>query len=219
MINEKSEQVYSSTRQEMTQFLPSEYSKVLEIGCNVGNFRQFLNKPCQYWGIEPFEEAANIAKTKIDKILVGFYDNVINEIPNNYFDLVIANDVIEHMEQPWNFLKSIKEKMTEKASLVLSIPNVRYYNNLKNLLFYKDWEYVDAGILDITHLRFFTEKSIIRLLNENGYQIEKMQGINPIRVRKRRLPLYLLAKFIFGADIKFLQFGVKVTNHKSLVSV
>jgi len=220
MINEKSEQVYFDyMRPEMVQFLPSEYSKVLEIGCNVGNFRQFLSKPCQYWGIEPFEEAANIAKTKMDKVLVGFYDNVENEIPDNYFDLVIANDVIEHMEQPWNFLKSIKEKMTEKASLVLSIPNVRYYVNLKNLLLYKDWKYEDSGILDITHLRFFTKKSIIRLLNEQGYQIEKMQGINPIMVRKRHLPFYLLAKFIFGADIEFLQFGVKVIKHNPLIFV
>ena len=209
MINDKSEQVYSnSTRPEMTQFLPSEYSKVLEIGCNVGNFRQFLSKPCQYWGIEPFEEAANIAKTKIDKILVGFYDNVIDEIPNNYFDLVIANDVIEHMEQPWNFLKSIKEKMTEKASLVLSIPNVRYFYNLKGLLLYKDWKYVDAGILDITHLRFFTEKSIIRLLNENGFEIEMIKGINSMKIMKRHLLKHWFIQFIFGTDIKFLQFGV-----------
>jgi len=210
MINDKSEQVYSnSTRPEMIQFLPNEYSKVLEIGCNVGNFRQFLSKSCQYWGIEPFKEAANIAKTKMDKVLVGFYDNVINEIPDNYFDLVIANDVIEHMEQPWNFLKSIKTKMTEKASLVLSVPNVRYYYNLKNLLFYKDWEYVDTGILDITHLRFFTEKSIIRLLNENGFEIEMMKGINSMKTMRRHLPKHRFIQFVFGADIKYLQFGVR----------
>jgi 2-polyprenyl-3-methyl-5-hydroxy-6-metoxy-1,4-benzoquinol methylase len=214
MINDKSEQVYSShMRAEMVQFLPSEYSKVLEIGCNVGNFRRFLSKPCQYWGIEPFEEAANIAKTKMDKILVGFYDNVINEIPDNYFDLVIANDIIEHMEQPWNFLKSIKKKMAEKASLVLSVPNVRYYDNLKNLLFYKDWKYVDAGILDITHLRFFTEKSIIRLLNENGFEIEMMKGINSMKIMRRHLPKHWFIQFVFGADIKFLQFGMRVKKY------
>jgi len=114
----------------MVQFLPSEYSKVLEIGCNVGNFREFVSKPCEYWGIEPFEEAANVAKTKMDKGLVGFYDKVADEVPDNYFDLVIACDVLEHMEQPWNFLQSIKRKMTAKSSIVLSIPNVRYYDNL-----------------------------------------------------------------------------------------
>jgi len=210
MISEKHAQIYSnSKRPEMVEFLPSKYSTVLEIGCNVGNFVQFVNKPCEYWGIEPYEEAANIAKNQMNKVLVGFYDNIVNEIPNNYFDLVIANDVVEHLEQPWNFLQSIKKKLTVNASIVLSIPNVRYYWNLKELLFHKDWKYVDSGILDITHLRFFTEKSIFRLLNENGFEIEKMKGINTINVGIQHLSKYLLAKFFFGADIKFCHFGLR----------
>jgi 2-polyprenyl-3-methyl-5-hydroxy-6-metoxy-1,4-benzoquinol methylase len=208
MINEKSKLVYSPwIRPEMLDFLPNEYSRVLEIGCNVGNFRQFLNKHCEYWGVEPFKEAADIAKTKMNKVLVGFYDKVVNEIPDNYFDLIIANDVIEHMEQPWNFLQSIKKKMAANASIVLSIPNVRYFWNLKELLYKRDWEYKDCGILDITHLRFFTKKSIIRLLNDNGFEIEKMEGIKPAKVKKRHLPIYWLLKFIFGYDIEFMQFG------------
>jgi 2-polyprenyl-3-methyl-5-hydroxy-6-metoxy-1,4-benzoquinol methylase len=210
MISEKSEQVYFGyVRPEMVQFLPNEYSKVLEIGCNVGNFRQFVSKQCEYWGVETFEEAANVAKTKMDKVLVGFYDKVADEIPDNYFDLVIANDVIEHMEEPWDFLQSIKKKMTVNAFIVLSIPNVRYYDNLKKLLIHKDWKYEDCGILDITHLRFFTEKSIIRLMNENEFEIEMMKGIKPIKIRKRHLPIYWFAKIILGTDIKFLQFGVR----------
>ena len=211
MISELSEQTYfDCMRPEMVQFLPGEYSKILEIGCNVGNFRQLCPKPCEYWGVEPFEKAAEIAKTKLDKVLAGFYNEVENQIPDNHFDLIIANDVIEHIEQPWDFLQSLKKKMTENASLVLSIPNVRYYGNLRELLHEKDWEYKNTGILDITHLRFFTEKSIIRLLNENGFEIEKMQGINPVEVRKRNLPKYWLIKFVFGKDIEFLQFGVRV---------
>jgi 2-polyprenyl-3-methyl-5-hydroxy-6-metoxy-1,4-benzoquinol methylase len=210
MISEQSEQAYfAHMRQEMVQFLPNEYFKVLEIGCNVGNFRQYADKSCEYWGIEPFEQVAEIAKNKMDRVLVGFYDRVANNIPDNYFDLIIANDVIEHMEQPWNFLKSIKEKMTENASLVLSIPNARHYENLKELLFDKDWKYKDAGILDVTHLRFFTEKSIIRLLNENGFEIKKMKGINPLKAIKRLLPTYWLLRLTLGSDIRFLQFGIR----------
>jgi len=214
MINEKSEKIYaaaeSSKRPEMVQFLPSEYSKVLEVGCNVGKFAAVVkDKPCEYWGIEPFEEAAKVAKTKMDKVSVGFYDDIANEIPDNYFDLVIANDLIEHLEQPWNFLRSIKRKMTVNSSIVISIPNVRYYWNLRELLFCKDWKYVDCGILDITHLRFFTEKSIIRLLNENGFEIEMMKGINSVKIGRRHLPKYWIAKFLWGTDIEFLQFGLR----------
>ncbi|MDR3002298.1 MAG: class I SAM-dependent methyltransferase [Fibromonadaceae bacterium] len=215
MINEQSQQFYtgtSSARSEMIQFLPKKYSKVLEIGCNVGNFRQYVSESCEYWGVEPFKEAADIAKAKMDKVLIGFYDQVADEIPNNHFDLIIANDVIEHMEQPWTFLQSIKKKMAKNASIVLSIPNVRYYNNLKELLYEKDWKYKDWGILDITHLRFFTEKSIVRLFTENDFEITKMKGVNSLSIRKRYLRSYckyLLHKFVLGSDIDFLHFGVR----------
>jgi len=211
MINEKSEFVYfhQSVRTDMLEFLPSEYSKVLDVGCCNGSFKQALNKSAECWGVEPFEKAAEIAKTKMDKVLMGSYDDVEKEIPDNYFDLILAFDVIEHMEQPWNFLQSIKKKMTKNASIILSIPNVRWIYNLKELLYKKDWKYKDEGILDITHLRFFTEKSIVRLLNENGFEIEKMKGINPVKVKKWKSPLFCLFKFIFGSDIEFLHFGVR----------
>lgn len=212
MINKQEEVYFHSMRPEMVPFLPNEYSKILEIGCNVGNFRQHISKPCEYWGVEPFEKAAEIAKTKLDKVLVGSYNEIENQIPDNYFDLVVANDVIEHMEQPWDFLQAIKKKMTANASIALSIPNVRYFWNLKELLYNKDWKYKDAGILDITHLRFFTKKSIVRLLSENGFEIKKMEGINPVRVRKRFLAIYWvywLIKLILGLDIEFLQFGIR----------
>ena len=214
MIHERGELVYDapSHRTEMLDFLPDDYSRILEIGCYDGTFRQYLNKPCEYWGVEPLKEVADIAKTKMDKVLVDFYDRVANEIPDNYFDLIVVNDVIEHIENPWAFLQSIKKKMTANASIVLSIPNVRYYSNLKELLYLKDWEYKDAGILDITHLRFFTEKSIVRLLNECGFKIEKMEGINPIKtvISNFRFPVvYWLFKLFIGSDIKYLQFGVR----------
>jgi 2-polyprenyl-3-methyl-5-hydroxy-6-metoxy-1,4-benzoquinol methylase len=156
-----------------------------------------------------------IAKTKLDKVLIGLYNEVENQIPDDYFDLIIANDVIEHIEQPLNFLQSIKKKMTGNAKIILSIPNIRYYENLKELLIKKDFEYKDCGILDITHLRFFTEKSIIRLLSESGLEIEKMLGINPVKIRRRNLPIYWLVKSIFGKDIEFLQFGMRVKQISS----
>jgi 2-polyprenyl-3-methyl-5-hydroxy-6-metoxy-1,4-benzoquinol methylase len=213
MINEKGHLIYSqAVRQDMLDFLPNEYSRVLEVGCNVGNFRQFLSSAVEYWGVEPLKEAADVAKTKMDKTLVGFYDDVANEIPNKHFDLIVANDVVEHMEQPWNFLESIKNKMTTNASIVLSIPNVRHYSNLRGLLYEKDWKYEESGILDITHLRFFTMKSIVRLLEESGFEVEKIEGINQLKIRKRFIRsycVYELHKLIIGSDIEFMQFGVR----------
>jgi len=210
MINDQSQQLYSnSKRPEMVSFLPSEYTNVLEIGCNTGNFRQYASESCEYWGVEPYDKAAKIAKTKLNKVLVGLYSEVEGQLPDNNFDLIIANDVIEHMEAPWGFLQSIKNKMTKNGSLVLSIPNVRYYENLKKLLVGKDWKYEDCGVLDVTHLRFFTEKSVLRLLDENGFKIEEIRGINPKEIKKRNFIRHQFIKFIFGDDIDFLQFGVR----------
>ena len=209
-INEQSELTYSQfVRTDMLYFVPEEYSRILEIGCHVGSFRQFFSKPCEYWGVEPFKEAAAIAQTKLDKVLVNFYDKVADRIPDNYFNLIIANDVIEHMENPWEFLQSIKKKMTANASIILSVPNVRFFGNLKEVLIDKDWEYKNEGILDKTHLRFFTQKSLVRMLKGNGFEIEKMEKMNPLSVRKRHLLYYWLFRFMFGSDIKFVHIGVK----------
>lgn len=209
-------------RTDMCHFLPNQYSKVLEIGCGAGNFRQFLNAPCEYWGIEPSQYEADIAKTKLDKVFDDFYDNVVNELPNVFFDLVIANDVIEHMQQPCEFLQSIKTKMTENAFIILSVPNVRYYNNLNELLFKKDWRYRDSGVLDKTHLRFFTKKSFERLICENGFEIEEIKGMNSLCnkgllswIQKHVKIKYSACKIAFGSDIDFLQWGVRAKKKQS----
>lgn len=151
---------YNYTRKDVVPLLPENYSVVLEIGCGTANFRENLKSDIEYWGIEPEKNMAMIAREKSYRILVGKYDDVYRKLPDNYFDLIICNDVIEHMADYDFFLQSVKRKMVKGSYIVASIPNVRYLNNLINLLIKKDWVYTDSGILDRTHLKFFTEKSI-----------------------------------------------------------
>jgi 2-polyprenyl-3-methyl-5-hydroxy-6-metoxy-1,4-benzoquinol methylase len=200
----------------MTPLLPKHYSRVLEIGCGEGNFRGQLNQECEYWGVEPFEASAKVASKKLDKVLIGTYQYVLKQLPKDYFDLVICNDVIEHMIDHDEFLQSITKNLKKEAYLVGSIPNVRYISNLFEILIKKDWRYKNAGIIDKTHLRFFTEKSLKRTIKENGFVIEQFQGINPylagsisIKGLLRRC-LYCFAILIFGQDVKFLQFGIRI---------
>ena len=203
---------YLGYRKEMKPLLPESYTRVLEIGCGEGNFRQNLKHKHEYWGVEPAESAASKAKDKLDKVLVGIYESVVDQIPDNYFDLVICNDVIEHMVDHEAFLRSIKSKMTTNGCLVASIPNVRFIENLAELLFQRDWRYREAGILDRTHLRFFTERSVVRSVLENGFVIDKKIGINRYKGYRAyfglmRIP-YFLALLILGRDIRYLQFGI-----------
>ena len=203
---------YQANRKEVATFLPDNYTKVLEIGCADGGFKNNLSSPCEYWGVEPVSEIATLAIEKLDKVLVGIYDDVLNDLPDNYFDLVICNDVIEHMVDHDAFYTSIKQKVVSGGSLVGSLPNVRFLPNLYELLRWKDWEYKDEGILDRTHLRFFTEKSIKRNFENHAFEIEKFSGINGRKYtwkNKSGIVMNLL-KIVLGSDTEFLQFGFRV---------
>jgi 2-polyprenyl-3-methyl-5-hydroxy-6-metoxy-1,4-benzoquinol methylase len=129
---------YQNRRLEVVSLLPDKYTKVLEIGCGEGNFRTNLNNPHEYWGVDPAERATNIAKEKLDKVLLGFYNEIADQIPDNYFDLIICLDVIEHIENTNIFLSQIAQKMISGGCIVFSIPNVRYFDNILELLLLKD---------------------------------------------------------------------------------
>jgi len=202
----------------MVWFLPSLYGTVIDIGCGEGIFTNNLKAKCEVWGVEPNKIAANVASKRMQKILIGKYSEVENQIPERYFDLVICNDVIEHLEDVDSFLNSINKKMKEGAFLVGSVPNVRFYGNLKSLLINLDWEYVESGILDKDHLRFFTERSLRRFLERHGFVIDLFKGINKQNFHNFGLRCLIRSLLINGAiaitlgsysDIRYLQFGFR----------
>jgi 2-polyprenyl-3-methyl-5-hydroxy-6-metoxy-1,4-benzoquinol methylase len=208
-----------SDRSEVAAFLPKQYRTVLEIGCSKGGFKSNLDPGAEIWGIEPDDRAAAQAGSRGYKVLTGRYEDVSDQCPDHYFDLIICNDVIEHMADPDKFLVNIKGKMKKHSHLVGSIPNVRHFGNLFRLLVQKDWKYEDRGVLDRTHLRFFTEKSLYRTFSTNGYVIDEVRGIHsdfaqPKRVRQLARNslelLIILLSFGYFRDIKYLQFGFRL---------
>lgn len=208
---------YSQTRAEVARFLPASYEKVLEIGCGAGNFRANLNGTCEYWGVEPVPEIAAAAVQRSLKVLTGTFGEVSNQLPDNYFDLVICNDVIEHIADTETLFKDIKRKIKNDAYIIGSIPNVREFYNLTDLLFKKDSQYRDYGILDRTHMKFFTEKSLKRTFLENNFTVEEFHGINEISMKPNTIKqiIAISLTYLLGRDTIFPQFGFRIKNNSS----
>ena len=204
----KSSDYYSLTRPEVFRLVGDfKPKRVLEIGSAAGGFRTHFGD-VEYWGVEPVRDVAEASRGRLTHVLVGTYAEVADRIPDDYFDLVVCNDVIEHMPDPAAFLVSVSSKVARGGRLVGSVPNVRYLPVMFGYLFLKDWKYNPAGgVLDDTHLRFFTRKSLVRTLRETGsWQVE--------RVRHLTQPVHLLAKFLLalvvwpvGLDVLMGQIG------------
>ena len=212
MIMEETEKekkgYFTNKRMEMIPFVPAGCKKILEIGCSEGFFGQILKKERQaeVWGVEIEKSAALRAKENLDFALQGDFFDVESELPENYFDCAVLNDVIEHFTDPWLLLARVKSHLTSGGYIVSSIPNVRYIGNLMELLIKKDWEYKSDGILDKTHYRFFTEKSIRSLFKSSGFTVIRLQGVNPTHSFKVKLLSW--ATFGFFKDTRYLEFAV-----------
>lgn len=190
----------------MLQFVPANFRSVLDVGCGGGDFSLSLKKlnDCEVWGVEPNQTAYTVASNRLDRVLLGSIEEISVKLPYKYFDLVIFNDVLEHLIEPQTALVIAKRVLTENGALVVSLPNIRYFHTVVDLLFRKDWSYQEYGVLDRTHLRVFTKLSTLRMFEEAGFSVYAVKGINPTKSRFFKL-CNLLSMHLID-DMKFLQF-------------
>ncbi len=167
-------------REPLLELVPENTHAVLDIGCNKGGFGHSLKSARGVeivWGVEPDKEAAFSAEGRLDCVINDFYHEG-NPIPDGFFDVITFNDSLEHMVDPASALLLSKKKLNTGGRIHCCVPNIRHIANIEHLLFEQDWRYEDCGIRDRTHLRFFTEKSIVRLFSECGYRVLRVFGIN-----------------------------------------
>jgi 2-polyprenyl-3-methyl-5-hydroxy-6-metoxy-1,4-benzoquinol methylase len=199
-ITEKPEDYYSHSREEIINFIPKNSKKILDIGCGEGIFASSIKKTlnAEVWGIEMDRNSAKKASTKLDKLLVGDISDIMKEIPDNYFDCIVFNDVLEHLYDPHNVLVNIKNKLNKNGVVVCSIPNMRFIVVLFNLIFKKRWRYTNSGVLDFTHVRFFTNQSIKEMFNSLDYKLIKIKGRYPKSSKKIKI---LFKGFMFFLNV------------------
>lgn len=214
--SKKDSYYYNGLRSEMATFLPAEYSKVLEIGCGRGGFVKNLNVRSEVWGVEVDEESAKEASKRMDRVIVGSWSDVCDLLPNESFDLIICNDVIEHMPNHDQFFESIKNKMVHGGRLMGSVPNIRHIRALYELVVRKDWPYRECGVFDRTHLRYFTKRSLVRCLSNHGFIIEAFEGINSTSYTLHRIFIKCLVVLTLGyySDVQYLQYGFRIRKIK-----
>lgn len=200
-------------RREMMGYIPQSCQKILEVGCGDGSFASLLKKRdnVEVWGVEIHEQSANIAASKLDRVLCGDFETLMaDQLPTNYFDCIVFNDALEHFPYPDKLLIRVKELLVSDGLIVTSLPNFRYVGNLWEIIIDKDFRYKSFGILDYTHFRFFTMKSIKRMFEEAGFQVIISQGINKTNSIKVRL--FNLMAFNFFSDIFFMQIATVAKN-------
>lgn len=206
---------FGLARDEVMGFVPAGAQRILEVGCGSGAFRAHFAPWVEYWGVEPEEGPATDAAKALTKVIHGRFDERQGELPKAYFDVVVCNDVIEHMIDHRAFLRDVQSVLVPGGALVGSIPNIRLMSNLARLLVKRDWEYLSQGILDYTHLRFFTKKSWIRELGGAGLKVERVTGINPLGSKERGLSRFYkvvlssIGAVVLGGDTRFVQIGFR----------
>jgi 2-polyprenyl-3-methyl-5-hydroxy-6-metoxy-1,4-benzoquinol methylase len=190
-------------------------SVILEIGCATGYIGKFLKEKrnCTMFAVEIDKEAAEVAKPYYEKIIIGDVEDekILEELPPKFFDYILCMNVLEHLRWPQKVLAHLKKFLKPEGSVIVAIPNVAHWSIRLKLLF-GDFEYgkglfgTDHGIalLDETHLRFFTKKTMLKMFYDAGYKVvfcrfDPDKGIPKLHGLLLQLPYgWKLLKFIYS---------------------
>lgn len=164
---------YSNVNLDLLNRIPVNARRVLEIGCGSGRMgRAFKarNPSAQYFGIEILNTVAQEARAVLDGVICADIENDLT-LPSKLapsFDTLVFGDVLEHLRDPWRVLLDLRQYIEPGGLCVACIPNVAHWSVISGLLEGK-WTYEDSGLLDRTHLRFFTLDSASEMFRKSGW--------------------------------------------------
>lgn len=164
--------------EELAQLIDSPGMRVLDVGCGAGaTGNKLLRDGKARWvtGIELVPEQGEIARSVLNEVCVGNIEEMTFKWSAGYFDCFVFGDVLEHVSDPWGLLRRLRPFLADDGIAVASIPNVKHWPVMLNLILHDDWKYTDSGVLDVTHLRFFTRKTSMRLFSESGYSVDTVR--------------------------------------------
>jgi len=176
---------YAGGREDFRAWMREFSGSYVEIGCGQGDMLAALKQEGRVYnsciGVELDRDAAERARSVFDIVYAEPIEKIIDLLP--MAGCLVLADVLEHLEEPWQMLQTIKTKLAQDGVVYASIPNVAYYEVSWRLLWNGTFTYTDTGILDRTHLRFFTKPGMEELFTQAGLRIKRMDGAMGARTR------------------------------------
>lgn len=211
LYTNKPEDYFAKARQEIEPLLrlgKGQTCRALEIGCAEGHTLEWLKQAgyCSWVaGVEPYAER-HPQNTSIDRFDRLDIETQLPDISPASLDMILCLDVLEHLNNPWDAVRRLSGLLKPGGLWIISVPNIRNYHVLVDLAFHGRFHYTDSGIMDRTHLRFFTRSTLIELIESTGAHIDTVIGSDRTRWQKRLLSALglgdLLAKQFLVAATK-----------------
>jgi 2-polyprenyl-3-methyl-5-hydroxy-6-metoxy-1,4-benzoquinol methylase len=207
MYETKMPSYFAHCRTDMLAVLPRNGSnRILEVGAGCGETllrAKALGLAAEVVAVE-LVPLANSGQSDpgIDRFIIGDIEKMALPLEQNYFDVVLCGDVLEHLVDPWSTVKKLTGHLKPGGHFIASMPNFREIRTLLSIIIGGSFSYLNAGILDRTHLRFFCKKNMRELLEQNGLTVMSITSNLDILGKGKR---NLLNRLTFKAFAEFLE--------------
>lgn len=203
LYGEKKSSYFGDARLEVIPLLPAKAGRVFEVGCGNGATLSHLKSAglCSWAG--GAELFAQPLEGNIDLFVEGDIEKMDLPLEPGSIDVMLCLDVLEHLVDPWLAARRLAGYLKPGGTMVISLPNIRNIKILAPLVLMGKWEYEQSGILDKTHLRFFTQASAVQLLEQAGLAVVETPAYFSDKGRAKRVD-----RLTLGLLRPFLQFQI-----------
>lgn len=193
IYDDKPTYYFDTIRKDLLDLIPQKCKNgtLLEVGAGKANtliYAKNHHYASRVYGIDICAlENTYQSDAAIDQFIIGNIEETELKFKQNFFDIILCGDVLEHLIDPWSVIDKLKYFLSEEGVIIASIPNIREWTTIKKILFEGNFQYEAVGILDKTHLRFFCKKNIENLFISNGMTIEHITSNINYTGYKRKL--------------------------------
>lgn len=208
---------------DLLRLIPSDAARLIEIGCSSGALaREFrkINPKCHYVGLDIDASYVDVARANCNEVIVADFESVGTEFFERFRDrdCWIFGDSLEHFRDPWSVLANVRRVAAPHACVVACIPNAQHWSMFARVAV-GDLRYQDSGLMDRTHLRWFSRQTIIELFDRCGFrlvegmprifhepqrdafleniaEVAKLCGVDPDMARNDAMPLQYVVRAV-----------------------